>query len=187
MSTRTSFFSLLLLLSALSGIPEVSKAQTADPLPLDVKKIISNQAIVDYPSTVNFQLEIDPSITIVDAVLTYDVEQTSCLEVSATVPVEVDGPILEWEWAMVRSGNPPPGVDLWWEWKLTDDQGQTYNTPRQSLTFTDDRFSWKTVSQDNITLHWYAGEDVGPLLLESAVAGLTLLEDDLGIELARGC
>jgi hypothetical protein len=84
---------------------------------------------------------------------------------------------------MVRSGNPPPGVDLWWEWQLTDDQGQIYNTPRQSLTFADERFSWNTVSQNNITLHWYAGEDVGPLLLESAVAGLALLEDELGIEL----
>jgi hypothetical protein len=84
---------------------------------------------------------------------------------------------------MVRSGNPPPGVDLWWEWQLTDNEGQIYSTPRQNLTFLDERFTWKSVSQDNITLYWYAGEDVGPLLLESAVAGLALLENDLGIEL----
>ncbi len=183
MSARLSFFFLSLLLLTFLGITQVTKAQTADPIPLDETNIITNAAIVDYPSSVNFQLEIEPSITIVDAVLTFDVEQTSCLDVSTTVPVEVDGPALEWEWAMVRSGNPPPGVDLWWEWKLTDDQGRIYSTPRQNLTFVDERFPWGSVSQDNITLHWYEGEDVGPLLLESAVAGLALLENDLGIEL----
>jgi len=183
MSIRFLFFLLSLLLITFLGMPQASKAQTAVSVPLDEKSIIANKATVNYPSSVNFQLELDPSVSIVDAVLTYNVEQTSCLDVSTTVPVEVNGPLLEWEWAMVRSGNPPPGVDLWWEWQLTDDQGQIYNTPRQSLTFADERFSWNTVSQNNITLHWYAGEDVGPLLLESAVAGLALLEDELGIEL----
>jgi len=74
-------------------------------------------------------------------------------------------------------------VKLWWEWTVTDDQGHTYVTPRQNLIFTDDRFPWQTISQDDVTLHWYAGEDVGPILLESAVAGLALLEEDLGIHL----
>ncbi|MDX1378239.1 MAG: peptidase MA family metallohydrolase [Anaerolineales bacterium] len=173
----------LVLLAAGLYLRQTAHSQTTAPMPLPEAHLIANEANVDYPAAVNFQLELDPSIRIVDAVLTYDVEQTSCLDVSATVPVAVDGPLIEWEWAMVRSGNPPPGVDLWWEWQLTDEEGQIYQTPRHSLTFLDERFSWKSVSQDNITLYWYAGEDVGPLLLESAVAGLALLENDLGIEL----
>lgn len=183
MSLRISIFCLSLLLLAILASPSDSAAQTAVTLPLDDQQIIINEVSVDYPTAVNFQLQLDPSITITDAVLTYDVEQTSCLDVKATVPVEVNGPVLEWQWAMIRSGNPPPGVKLLWEWQVTDDKGQTYSTPPQSFTFVDERFPWKTVSQDNITLHWYAGEDVGPLLLESAVAGLILLERDLGIEL----
>ncbi len=66
---------------------------------------------------------------------------------------------------------------------MTDDQGQTYTTPRQDLVFSDDRFEWQTIDQGDVTLHWYAGEEVGPLLLEAAVAGLELLEQDMGIEL----
>ena len=84
---------------------------------------------------------------------------------------------------MIRSGNPPPGATLWWEWTLTDDAGNTYTTPRQDLTFEDDRFQWQTVSGEDITLHWYAGEDVGPMLLDAAADGLQLLEADLGIDL----
>ena len=150
---------------------------------IDDSTVIANEAIVSYPEKVTFRLQLDPSVTIVDASLTYDVEQVSCLDVSSQVPVEVDGDTLEWEWVMIRSGNPPPGATMWWEWNLTDDQGQTYTTPRQSLTFRDDRFNWRTVQEDGVTLHWYAGDAVGPLLLEAAVDGLQLLEKDMGIEL----
>ena len=139
---------------------------------LDESIIIANEALVSYPERVTFRLEIDPDVEIVEAVLTYDVEQYSCLDVSTQVPVEVTGTTLEWDWIMIRSGNPPPGATLWWEWTLTDDAGNTYTTPRQDLTFEDDRFQWQTVSGEDITLHWYAGEDVGPMLLDAAADGL---------------
>jgi hypothetical protein len=150
---------------------------------IDESAVVANEALVSYPQQVTFRLETDPDLNIVEAILTYDVEQVSCLDVSTRVPVEVTGPILEWDWIMIRSGNPPPGASLWWEWTLTDDQGNIYTTPRQELTFEDDRFEWQTVSDGEITLHWYAGEDVGPMLLEAAVDGLQLLEADLGIDL----
>ncbi len=158
-------------------VPVTVQARTIEP------PIIRNEAIVDYPQSVNFQLEVDPAVNIVDAVLTYDVIQTACLDVSTQVPVEVAGSLIEWEWPMVRSGNPPPGAELWWEWTITDDQGNTTTTPRQTLTFTDDRFDWQTVQEGDVTLHWYAGDDVGPVLLDAAVSGLALLEEDMGIEL----
>ncbi len=152
-------------------------------LQIDETQVITNQALVSYPEKVTFRLELDPAVNIVDATLTYDVEQVSCLEVSTQVPVAGEGPVFEWEWVMIRSGNPPPGATVWWQWTLTDDQGQTFTTSREELTLSDDRFQWQTVSEGNITVHWYAGEDVGPMLLEAAVEGLHLLEEDLGIEL----
>ncbi len=160
-----------------SGNGERVMAQTAD------SPILRNEAILNYPNDVNFRLEVAPDANIVDAVLTYDVARSSCLDVSTQVPVEVEGPLIEWDWVMIRSGNPPPGAELWWEWTITDDQGNSYTTPRETLTFVDDRFEWQTVQEGDITLHWYAGEDVGPLLLDAAVSGLQLLEDEMGIEL----
>lgn len=186
MSKRNFFFILSILIAAIGGLPAEAQAQENEPLPLDQNLILLNEAAVNYPQDVDFRLELDPSVTISEAVLTYDVEQTSCLDVSTQVPVEVDGPLVEWEWAMIRSGNPPPGVDMWWEWNVTDDQGRSYVTPRQSLTFRDDRFEWQTITEEDVTLHWYAGEDVGPLLLDAAVDGLQLLEEDMGIELQDG-
>ncbi len=163
--------------------PRAAQRQTAVFAQSADAWVVSNEALVDYPNAVTFRLETEPAVNIVDATLTYDVNQTSCLDVSTQVPVEGEGSVFEWQWVMIRSGNPPPGATLWWEWTLTDDQGQTITTPRQELTFTDDRFDWKTVSEGDITLHWYEGQNVGPLLLEAAVSGLAVLEEDLGIEL----
>lgn len=143
--------------------------------------VVRNTAVPDYPQSVTFSLELAAGSDVVDVELTYAVEQISCLPAAASVPVELEGSRAEWTWEMVRSGNPPPGATMWWEWTLTTADGQTITTPRQELTFTDDRFDWRTIQEGEITLHWYEGDQVGPLLLEAAVAGLQTLENDMGI------
>ncbi len=145
--------------------------------------ILVNEAVIDFPDEVTFTLELDDSAAITAVTLTYDVAQISCLEAEAQVPIEVTGNILSWTWVMSRSGNPPPGAELWWEWTLTTADGRTFTAPRQTVTLSDDRFDWQTVTADNIRLHWYRGDEVGPLLLDAAVAGLAQLEADMGIEL----
>ncbi len=162
-------------LGAVSGVG--AQGETA------VFPITQNQARLDFPETVTFAVMVAEDVPIVSAVLTYDVSRVSCLEAAAQVPVEVVNNRAEWTWVMSRSGNPPPGATLWWEWTLTDANGRSYTTPRQTLTFTDDRFDWRTVENERIRLHWYKGETVGPMLLESAVAGLKRLEDEMGIQL----
>ena len=163
----------LWLLAAGANLP----AQTAAPT------ILVNEAVVDFPRTVTFRLEVEAGTELAAASLAYSVGRLSCLEAAAQVPVAVEGSTVEWTWVMARSGNPPPGASLWWEWTLTDTAGNTLTTPRRSLTFSDDRFAWRTATAGNIHLHWYEGEDVGPILLEAAVAGLDRLQEEMGIEL----
>ena len=82
---------------------------------------------------------------------------------------------------MSRSGNPPPGAEVWWEWTFTDAAGNRVTTPRQSVALTDDRFPWRTVEAGDIVLNWYEGEDVGPALLDAAVNGHERLQNEMGI------
>jgi hypothetical protein len=78
---------------------------------------------------------------------------------------------------------------MWWEWTFTDEAGNHYTTPRKELTFNDDRFDWRQITTESevsvtpISLFWYEGEDVGPVLLEAAESGLERLESDTGIKL----
>ena len=145
--------------------------------------VVTNEAVLDFPESVTFRLELAPGEEVTEAVLNYDVAQRSCVDVSTEVPVMPDGEALEWRWVMSRSGNPPPGAQLWWEWLLTDTAGRTTTTPRKTLTFVDDRFDWRMVTAGDIHLHWYEGENVGPTLLEAAVAGVERLQAEMGITL----
>lgn len=145
--------------------------------------ITRNEAVLDFPTSVTFYLELDDASAISQATLIYDTRQFACLDVPGRAPVAISGNRLEWQWVMSRSGNPPPGAELWWQWELVTTGGETITTPRQTLSFVDGRFDWQVVSEDGIHMHWYAGAEVGPLLLEAAVAGLHTLEDEMGIEL----
>lgn len=142
-----------------------------------------NEAIVNFPHSVTFRLQLPPGMAAQSATLNYDDQRRSCVEASGEAPVEVVGDTLEWRWIMSRSGNPPPGSELWWEWTVRDESGELWRTPRQTITLQDERFDWRTVRADNIALHWYEGQNVGPLLLEAAVDGLERLEEDMGIAL----
>jgi hypothetical protein len=148
---------------------------------------LRNDAILNYPQDVRFILELPAGSGITAAALSYDIAKTSCLDAAARVPVDLtataNGLTADWTWVMSRSGNPPPGTELTWTWTLTHADGSTSTTAPQSLTFSDGRFDWQTLSAEGIHLHWYRGDEVGPLLLDAAVDGLHTLESEMGIEL----
>ena len=145
--------------------------------------VTQNEALVDFPQSVTFELELADASNVAEVNLVYEVDRFSCLEANTVVPAELENNRAEWTWEMVRSGNPPPGATLHWSWEITDSNGNITTTPSQSHTFVDDRFEWQTVSAPNIQLHWYRGDEVGPLLLDAAVAGLAQLENEMGIAL----
>ena len=51
-----------------------------------------------------------------------------------------------------------PGAQVTYSWRITVD-GATQETAPQLVTYEDTRFSWRTVSDANLTLWWYAGSE----------------------------
>ena len=87
-----------------------------------------------------------------------------------------------WEWDMRRSGSIPPGTVVWWRWRVVDDMGQEFRTPRQEVVFNDDRFEWQSHTENNVTFYWYAGgPDFGSNIADGVRDSLGRLE--LGREL----
>ena len=74
-------------------------------------------------------------------------------------------------------------VQMWWEWTLTDVDGNTMTTPRQTVTLTDDRFECKQFRRKYRLALVSGGDDVGLLLLDAAVAAQARLENEMGITL----
>lgn len=145
--------------------------------------VVRNEAIVDFPREIVFELALPAGHDVTQATLSYEVQKASCLDAVVDVPVAVDGDVARWPLIFTRAGNMPPGARLTWQWTLTGAGGAQTTTPPQTVTVTDDRFAWRTLEAEGIRLHWYAGDHVGPLLLDAAVEGLHRLETEMGIEL----
>jgi hypothetical protein len=167
-------FTILFLFTLYISVTVVKAQETA---------VTRNEAIVDFPNQVTFELDLADGSQVVDAVLTYDVEKFSCLDVPSTVPVAVADSTIAWEWILTRSGNLPPGTTIWWEWTLTAADGSQFTTPRQTMTLIDDRYEWREIEEEGIHLYWYEGDSVGPTLLDASVSGLQRLESEMGIQL----
>ena len=80
------------------------------------------------------------------------------------------------EWDMRRTGSVPPGAVVWWRWRVVDDIGQEFFSPRQEVIYNDERFDWRMHRSDNITFYWYAGgNSFGRRLADSVRDGLANL------------
>lgn len=185
MTRRYFLISLIILFLCFAAARRPAAAQGPPPAqgqPL-APTVVSDEAVVSFPETVTFRLQLESQQEVAAATLNYRVQRRRCVPVDTEAPAEVDGDVVEWTWIMSRSGNPPPGAELWWQWSLEDEQGNVTHTEPQTMTLEDPRFEWQTVSQEHIHLHWYEGQDVGPTLLDAAVGGLQRLEQEMGIEL----
>ena len=86
------------------------------------------------------------------------------------------------EWDMRRTGSVPPGAVVWWRWRVVDDLGQEFLSPRQEVIYNDDRFYWRKYTSDNITFYWYAGgSGFGRRLADTVRDGLANLQLDSGL------
>ncbi len=80
----------------------------------------------------------------------------------------------------------PPGTELEYWWRLTDVDGDTLKTETELYIYLDNRFDFKTLHNDRLTLYWYnGGRAFGEALFKQANKGLDQLEEDIGVSLER--
>ncbi|NWF64441.1 MAG: hypothetical protein HXY38_09060 [Chloroflexi bacterium] len=80
---------------------------------------------------------------------------------------------------------PPFSEVLYW-FQATLSDGKTYTSEPSRFQYNDNRFPWREISQANVTIHWYAGDDAfGAAALDSAGAGLLAMRDFIPISLTE--
>jgi len=143
-------------------------------------------ATVTFPSAITFAVTAESNADITDVRLHYYVERLSNARVTAEIYLDIvqDSSIsTEWSWDMRKTGGLPPGTIIRYWWTLKDSAGKELRTEPESLVFRDDRFTWKSVTQDNITLYWYEGsESFAEQLLDAASEGIQKLYENTGID-----
>ncbi|HEX8597255.1 MAG TPA: peptidase MA family metallohydrolase [Chloroflexia bacterium] len=82
----------------------------------------------------------------------------------------------------------PPGTQLEYYWTLTDEEGNTAETPVETFKLMDEQYPWKSLTdaQGRVTVNWYeGGSDFGKTLLGVATGALDRLQNDIDAGLTR--
>ena len=80
----------------------------------------------------------------------------------------------------------PPGTEIEYWWKITDVDGNSLKTEPETYLYLDNRYDFKTLQNERLTLYWYnGGRAFGDSLFNQANKALNQLEADVGVTLER--
>jgi len=172
-------------------LPIFAIALLAATLPLKQNQAQAQEGIVvenpqtesDFGSQIKFKAKITASSPIQQVSLLFRGENEDVTRVE-TLTVAADGSV---EFVYNASLNifPPFSWIVYW-FQATLNDGKTYTSEPNRFQYVDNRFPWREVSQANVTIHWYAGDDAfGVSALNAAGAGLLGMKDIIPISLSE--
>lgn len=174
-------FLLVVLILSLAILANPSSAGAIAPL-----ETRANQAVLKFPNTVTFQAQLSANADIQSVVLEYGTTQLTCGEVVAKAfPQFTPGRnvTVQWTWDMRQSGSIPPGANIWWRWRTTDANGQESVTETKNITWLDSVYKWQTLTDRDLRIHWYKGNEAfAREVLSAARGGLALNEQSAGLK-----
>lgn len=80
----------------------------------------------------------------------------------------------------------PPGTELEYWWRLTDTEGNRFKTDVENYLYLDNRYDFKQLNSERLTLYWYNGGNAfGDSLFRQANKALNQLEQNVGASIDR--
>ena len=77
----------------------------------------------------------------------------------------------------------PPGTRIRYHWEVTDEAGESAETPEATIVYEDVRFDWKSLEANEITVHYYSGsEEDAQAMLDVARDAIAQASDLLNAE-----
>ncbi|HEX2697136.1 MAG TPA: peptidase MA family metallohydrolase [Anaerolineales bacterium] len=147
--------------------------------------VTDDQLTLDFPNNITFHAKITSSSKITSVVLEYGDQEETCGQVIAEAYPQITPSTsvnVEWTWDMRQSGSLPPGTQIWWRWRYTDETGHESISDQKTITWLDNVHKWQTVTKGDIHLHWYKNDSsFAQDLLDNAVNGLARIEKDAGL------
>jgi len=141
------------------------------------------QAAVEFGKSITFTAKITSSSPIQQASLLFRGVNEIVTRVE-TLQVAEDGSVSFVYDASLNVFPPFSEIVFWYQATLSD--GKTYTSDSTRFEYNDNRFPWREISQANVTVHWYAGDDgFGASALDSAGAGLLAMKDFVPISLTE--
>jgi hypothetical protein len=151
-ASMLAILALLLLLPGLIPPGPSARAATADAL------FHSTRATASFPEWIAFELDVESETALQSVELFWTPAGSPTLSVAA--PAMTPGERIQLVHELDMTINYlPPGVDLIYFWRVTNQAGHVTESPRETLFYMDERHDWRSRTQGNVTLFWYNGGD----------------------------
>jgi hypothetical protein len=151
--------------------------------------VLTSSAEMDFPLRLNFDISARSDVNITDIRLHYTVDRMEHAQITSEVYIEftpVKSVVEQWVWDMRKTGGLPPGSSVGYWWTVTDAAGNRVKTDLAKIQIEDNRYNWRRLTEGEVTLYWYEGDDSFAEELMAATQGaLVRLAADTGAELER--
>jgi hypothetical protein len=143
---------------------------------------VENAAVtVDFGKSITFSAKITTSAPIQQASLLFRGVNETVTRVE-TVQVGEDG-LTSFTYDVSQNVFPPFGSIVFW-FQATLSDGQTHTSAPITFPYNDNRFPWREMERNKVTVHWYAGDDAfGAAALDAAAAGMLAMNEFLHVPL----
>ncbi len=152
-------------------------------------ELSSNSTDAVFPYLLTFNIEAESDAVINDIRLHYQIERDSFASVTSEVDVEFtpsESIAAGWTMEMIMIGGLPPGTAIDYWWTLTDEDGDSLQTETYRVRFDDERYDWQSLTDDNITIYWYKGEQsFAAQIMDAARAAMQRINADTGAHLVK--
>jgi hypothetical protein len=149
-----------------------------------------SEARANFPQNITFLLVAENAVEIDRVTLIYGVTTESCFNSQARHDMEFQPAVsvdLKWGWDLFRSGDLPPGVEIWWQWEIHAADGSSFTTEVQKQIIEDTYFQWKKLQSGPVSLYWSSGNNAfGQTLLNIAVSSIDRLSTLAGLTSESG-
>lgn len=174
---RTSRWALLLLITGFLalGTVAVPQASAADAT------FVDTSATAAFQDSITFKLVAEADSPIVAVALFW--QPVGDPELQAAFPQVDPAQHIELEHVVDTSVNYlPPGLDLTYRWRLTEQDGDVTESEPATLFYMDEGQSWQQLTDGLVTLYWYRGnEDFARNVVDTALRGISQLSERFAI------
>jgi len=146
--------------------------------------ILDDSVEAEFPLMLHFNLSAESDVDITDIRLHYTVDRESYAQVTSEVYIDFlqDSTVdVQWTWDMRKTGGLPPGASVEYWWTLKNIEGDKLKTAPSKVRFDDNRYSWQSLAEGEVSVYWYRGnQSFAAEVMLAAQEALARLAEDTG-------
>lgn len=171
---------LIVLFAAIITAPITAQAQEAISASYDTD--------VEFPTTLTFSINAESNADITQIILRYKMDKITTVTLISEVELEVTPASTidtNWKWD-AQNASLPPGAEIQYSWRIEDAAGHELETPWEAIRFEDNRYDWRSLTEEKISLFWYKGDQsLAHELIDAANRTLDKLGHETGAYLEQ--